>query len=46
MPPKVRFTKERIEEAAYQLTKERGFEAIAAREVARSLGMTVTPIFT
>lgn len=46
MPPKARFTKERIEEAAYQLAKEKGFEAIAAREVARSLGMTVTPIFT
>ena len=46
MPPKARFTKERIEEAAYQLTRERGFEAIAAREVAKSLGMTVTPIFT
>lgn len=46
MPPRARFTKERIEEAAYQLAKEKGFEAIAAREVARSMGMTVTPIFT
>lgn len=46
MPPKARFTRERIEEAAYQLAKEKGFEAIAAREVAKSLGMTVTPIFT
>lgn len=46
MPPRARFTRERIEEAAYQLAREKGFEAIAAREVAKSMGMTVTPIFT
>lgn len=46
MPPKARFTRERIEEAAFQLAREKGLEAVAAREVAKSMGMTVTPIFT
>ena len=46
MPPKARFTREKIEDAAYQLTREKGLEAVAAREVAKSMGMTVTPIFT
>lgn len=46
MPPRAGFTRERIEEAAYQLAREKGFEAIAARETAKSMGMTVTPIFT
>lgn len=46
MPPKARFTREKIEDAAYQLAKEQGIEAVAAREVAKRMGMTVTPIFT
>ena len=40
MPPKARFTRERIEEAAFQLAREKGLEAVAAREVAKSMGMT------
>ena len=46
MPPKARFTREKIEEAAYQLAKKRGMDAVAAREVAKAMNMTVTPIFT
>lgn len=46
MPPKARFTRDKIEDAAYALAKEKGIDAVAAREVAKSMGMTVTPIFT
>lgn len=46
MPPKARFTREKIEEAAYQLAKKRGIDAVVAREVAKAMDMTVTPIFT
>ena len=46
MPPKVRFTREKIEETAYLMAKERGLDAVAAREVAKAMHMTVTPIFT
>ena len=46
MPPKARFTREKIEEAAYLLAKKRGMDAVAAREVAKAMNMTVTPIFT
>ena len=45
MPPKARFTKQMIEDAAFELAKQRGIEAVAAREVAKVLNMTVTPIF-
>lgn len=45
MPPRPRFTKQMIEDAAFELAKQRGIEAVAAREVAKSLQMTVTPIF-
>ena len=45
MPPKARFTKQMIEDAAFELAKRRGIEAVAAREVAKALDMTVTPIF-
>lgn len=46
MPPKARFTREKIEEAAYLLAKKRGMDAVAAREVAKAMNMTITPIFT
>ena len=46
MPPKARFTKQMIEDAAFTLAKQRGMEAVAAREVAKALDMTVTPIFS
>lgn len=46
MPPKARFTKDMIEDAAFTLARQRGIEAVAAREVAKALHMTVTPIFS
>ena len=45
MPPKARVTREKIEEAAYLLAKKNGMEAVAAREVAKAMNMTVNPIF-
>ena len=44
MPPKARFTKQMIEDAAFELAKQRGIEAVAAREVAKALNMTQSAI--
>ena len=44
MPPKARFTKQMIEDAAFELAKRRGIEAVAAREVAKALNMTQSAI--
>ena len=44
MPPKARFTKQMIEDAAFELAKQRGIEAVAARDVAKALNMTQSAI--
>lgn len=46
MPPKARFTREQIIDAAYGLMMERGIEAVVAREVGKRMNATTTPIFT
>jgi len=46
MPPKPKFTKEEIVEAAYAVARENGMDAVAARTVGKQLGATSTPIFT
>lgn len=46
MPPKPRFTKEEIVEAAYSLARERGIDAVVAREVGKKMGVSSSPIFT
>lgn len=46
MPPKVRFQKEDIVAAAVQITRQKGFSAVTAREVAAELGMSTRPIFS
>ena len=46
MPPKVKYTREEIIEAAFQMAKERGIEAVVARELAKKLGTSSSPIFT
>lgn len=46
MPPKAKFTKEEIIDAALQITRTRGMEAITARDVAAQLGVSTRPIFT
>ena len=46
MPPKVKFQKEEIVEAALQAVREKGVDGVTAREVARRLGVSTRPIFT
>ena len=46
MPPKVKFTKEEIAQAALAVVRKKGFEAVTAREVAGELGVSPRPIFT
>lgn len=46
MPPKPKYTKEEIVDAAYELTREKGIDAVVAREVGKRLNTSATPIFT
>lgn len=46
MPPKPKYTKEEIIEAAYELTREKGIDAVVAREVGKRLNTSSSPIFT
>ena len=46
MPPKVRFQREEIVDAALEIARGKGIEAVTAREVAKVLGVSVGPIFT
>ena len=46
MPPKVKFQKEEIIEAAVNITRERGINAVTAREVGAALGVSSRPLFT
>ena len=46
MPPKPKFTKEEIVRAAMELVRERGADALTAREVGKQLGTSSSPIFT
>lgn len=46
MPPKAKFTKEEIIEAALNLVKTDGFEALTSRELGTRLGSSARPIFT
>ena len=45
MPPKNRFTREEIIEAAFEVAKEEGFSKITARSVASRLNLLVAPIY-
>lgn len=45
MPPSVRFSREAVLNAAYQLIRREGVEALNARSVARELGGSTQPIF-
>ncbi len=44
MPPKIRITKEMITDAAYELTRESGIEAVNARSIAERLGCSTQPV--
>ena len=46
MPPKSKFTREEIILAALQLVREKGIEAVTARELGERLGSSARPIFT
>ena len=46
MPPRVRFRKEEIIDAALRIARSRGIDAVTAREVAGELRVSVGPIFT
>ncbi len=46
MPPKPKFNQEEILDAAFQLARKNGIEAVKAREVGQKLGCSSRPIFT
>lgn len=46
MPPKPKYTKEEIVAAAFDLTREKGIDAVVAREVGNRLNTSSSPIFT
>lgn len=46
MPPKAKFTREEIIEAAFQITRTDGFDKITARELGNKLQSSARPIFT
>ena len=46
MPPKPKFTKEEIVEAALEIISQKGAEALTARELGKKLGSSACPIFT
>ena len=44
MPPKTKVTREAILDAAFELAREQGFEAITARRLAERLGCSTQPV--
>ena len=46
MPPKAKYSREEITAGAFEIARERGIEAVTAREVGKKLGTSSTPIFT
>lgn len=46
MPPKPKFTKEEVIEAALQIVSEKGVEALTAQELKNALHSSASPIFT
>ena len=46
MPPKPKFTREEVVDKAIELIKDKGIEALTARELGAKLGSSARPIFT
>ncbi len=46
MPPKVKYTKDEIGSAAFELVREKGIDYLTARNLAARLGTSTAPIFT
>ena len=45
MPPKVKFTKEQVVSAAITVVRNKGYQALNARSVAKILGCSTQPVF-
>ena len=46
MPPKTKFTKDGIINAAFELVRSRGVDSLSARSLAKELGSSTAPIFS
>ena len=46
MPPKPKFTREQIVEAALKIAADKGLKALTSRELGAALGSSARPIFT
>lgn len=46
MPPKPKFTKEKVVKAALKLISESGIDALTSRGLGKYLGCSACPIFT
>ena len=46
MPPKPKFSKEEIVDAAFEIVRTQGLDALTARELGKKLGSSARPIFT
>lgn len=46
MPPKPKFTRKEVVDTAIELIKDKGIEALTARELGAKLGSSARPIFT
>lgn len=46
MPPKPKYTREEIVNAAFEMTREGGIQSVVARELGKKLGTSASPIFT
>ncbi len=46
MPPKAKYTKEEIIQKAFNIARRKGIDAVVARELAKELGTSSSPIFT
>ncbi len=46
MPPRARYTREEIINKAFEMTREKGIDAVVARELGKALGTSSSPIFT
>jgi AcrR family transcriptional regulator len=45
MPPKKKFSKEKIVETAFKIARDKGFDHITARSIAKKLKSSVVPIY-
>ena len=46
MPPKAKYTREEIIQKAFEIAREKGIDAVVARELGKALGTSSSPIFT